>query len=118
MNGLALRQAIAHIHADPAWLRKILLYGLCCLSIFGAPLAIGWVMESIDNSRKGYPTPLPPWFDWTSRYLIGLFTLLIDFTFFVLPLLVQVSPLLALQPPTRARFSSGLRVPLPSGCCL
>jgi hypothetical protein len=45
-------------------------------------------MESIDNSRKGYPTPLPPWFDWTSRYLIGLFTLLIDFTFFVLPLLV------------------------------
>jgi hypothetical protein len=88
MNGMALRQAIAPIHADPAWLRKLLLYGLCSLTIIGAPIAAGWVMESIDNSRKGYPTPLPPWFDWTSRYLIGLFALLIDFTFFVLPLLI------------------------------
>lgn len=58
------------------------------LTLIGYPLAAGFVVESMDNSRKGYPTPLPPWYDWTTRYLIGIFTLLIDFVFFVLPLLV------------------------------
>jgi hypothetical protein len=87
-GGGGLRLAIATLHADPLWLPKILLHGLLGLSLIGAPLAAGWVMESMDNSRKGYPTPLPPWSDWTARYLIGIFVLLIDFSFFLLPLMV------------------------------
>ena len=83
-----LGHAIATIHADPRWLPKIVLHGLLGISLIGAPLALGWVMESMDNSRKGYPTPLPPWSDWTARYLIGIFVLLIDFSFFLLPLLL------------------------------
>lgn len=83
-----LRTALANIHRDPLWRRKILIGGALMLTLGGYPWAVGLVMESLDNSRKGYPTPLPPWRGWSTRYLIGLFALLIDFAFFVLPLLV------------------------------
>jgi hypothetical protein len=42
-------------------------------------------MESMDNSRRGFPTPLPPWSDPLTRYLAGLLALLIDMTFFLFP---------------------------------
>jgi hypothetical protein len=85
---IALRDAIITVHRDPRWLVKCLTHGALMLSLIGAPIAAGFVLESYDNSRKGYPTPLPPWSDWTIRWLAGLFALLIDFTFFVLPLLI------------------------------
>lgn len=85
---ISLRDAVATVHRDPRWWFKCLIHGALMLSVFGAPIAAGFVLESYDNSRKGYPTPLPPWSDWTIRWLSGLFALLIDFTFFVLPLLV------------------------------
>ena len=83
-----LLTALRNIHADRLWWRKILIGGALMLTILGYPFAAGMVVESMDNSRKGYPTPLPPWGDWSSRYLIGLFSWLIDFLFFALPLLV------------------------------
>ena len=57
------------------------------LTVVGYPWPAGLVIESLDNTRKGFPTPLPPWRDWFNRYIIGLFAALIDFIYFVLPLL-------------------------------
>lgn len=82
-----IRIALRNIHADPAWWRKILIGGALMLTIIGYPFAAGLVVESMDNTRKGYPTPLPPWGDWSSRFLIGVFAWLVDFLFFVLPVL-------------------------------
>jgi len=82
----ALHTALATIHRDPRWWPKVLVGGALMLSLVGYPLAVGMVMVSMEHSRNGFPTPLPPWTDWTTRYLIGLFTLLIDFVFFGLPL--------------------------------
>ncbi len=83
-----LRTAIRTVHSDPLWWRKILIGGALFMSIVGAPFAGGWVIEYIDNSRKGYPTPLPPWFDWTTRWLMGMFAWIIDFLFYVMPFMV------------------------------
>jgi len=58
------------------------------MSIVGAPFAGGWIIEYIDNSRKGYATPLPPWFDWSTRWIMGMFAWIIDFLFYVMPLMI------------------------------
>jgi hypothetical protein len=84
----ALRAAAATVHRDERWWLKCLGYGAAALSGVGLPLAAGFVMESLDNSRRGFPTPLPPWADPSLRWLTGLFALLIDFAFFLLPIVV------------------------------
>lgn len=80
--------ALTHIHRDPFWWRTIGIGAALMLTGIGFPLGVGLVVEYMENCRKGFATPLPPWYDWSTRYLIGLFALLIDFFFFVLPLLV------------------------------
>lgn len=89
-----LRTALTNIHRDPHWWRTVLIGGACMLSIVGWPMASGLVVESMENTGKGYPTPLPPWIDLGTRYLIGLFALLIDFVLFILPLFVGGAVLL------------------------
>jgi hypothetical protein len=84
----SLRGALATVHRDERWWAKCLGYGALALTGLGLPLAAGFVMESLDNTRRGYPTPLPPWSDPSLRWLTGLFCLLIDFAFFVLPVLL------------------------------
>lgn len=84
----ALRAALATVHGDERWWLKCVGYGAAALTGLGLPLAAGFVMESLDNSRRGYPTPLPPWSDPSLRWLTGLFCLLIDFAFIILPLLL------------------------------
>lgn len=80
--------AVALVCRDPAWWRKCLLHGALAMTIIGLPLATGFIMESYDNTRRGFPVPLPPWRDWTLRALTGIFALLIDLAFFLLPLMV------------------------------
>jgi hypothetical protein len=92
-----LRSALAAVHADGRWWAKCLGYGAAALTGFGLPLAAGFVMESLDNTRRGFPTPLPPWSDPSLRWLTGLFCLLIDFAFFVLPVLVGAVLLLCVS---------------------
>src|SRR5262245_13318965 len=84
---MSLRAALANIHNDRLWWRKVLIGGALMLTIVGYPWATGLVIESLDNTLKGFPTPLPPWRDWFNRYIIGLFAALIDFIYFILPLL-------------------------------
>ncbi len=86
-GAVSLRSALATLHRDRQWWLLCLGYGLAAATGVGLPLAVGFVMESLDNSRRGYPTPLPPWSDPVTRYLSGFFALLIDFAFFLLPLL-------------------------------
>jgi hypothetical protein len=81
-----LRTALANIHRDRFWWRKILIGGALMLTVVGYPWAAGLVMESLDNTRRGFPFPLPPWREWGSRYIIGLFAVLIDVLFFGLPI--------------------------------
>lgn len=81
-----LRTALANIHRDTQWWRKILIGGALMLTIVGYPWGAGLVMESLDLTRKGFPTPLPPWRAWGDRYVIGLLAVLIDILFFVMPI--------------------------------
>ncbi len=83
-----LRTAVSNIHRDPLWWRKVLIGGALSLTVFGLPWAAGLVVQSYDNIRRGYPTPLPPGGDWSTRYIVGFLALMIDFVFFVLPVMV------------------------------
>ncbi|MFV9506301.1 MAG: DUF4013 domain-containing protein [Oscillochloridaceae bacterium umkhey_bin13] len=85
---ISLREAMSTVQQDSRWWVHCLSYGFAAATGLGLPLTAGFVMESFDNSRRGYPTPLPPWSDPFARVITGLFTLLIDFSFFVLPVLV------------------------------
>lgn len=80
-----LREAVTTVCRDRSWWLLCLGYGGAATTLIGLPLAAGFVMESMDNSRRGFPTPLPPWSDPSTRYLAGLLALLIDMTFFILP---------------------------------
>lgn len=85
---MKLRQALHNIHRDPSWWRKTLIGGALTMSIIGIPWSAGYLVESLDNNRKGFASPLPPWIDWGTKYITGLFALLIDLVFFILPLLI------------------------------
>ncbi|HMO58507.1 MAG TPA: DUF4013 domain-containing protein [Roseiflexaceae bacterium] len=85
-----LRTAVANIHNDRLWWRKVLIGGALSCTIFGYFFSAGLVVENMDNTRRGYPTPLPPWADWSTRFLIGLFASLIDFLFYLLPWLLAL----------------------------
>jgi hypothetical protein len=83
----SLRTALATVHRDRLWWRKVLVGGGLWLTVVGAPAVEGHSMESLDNTLNGYPTPLPRWNDLITKWVQGMFALVIDFTYFVLPLL-------------------------------
>jgi hypothetical protein len=83
-----LRDAIRVIHADKYWWKAVGIAGLCATTLIGYPIAAGLVIEHLDNTRKGYDRPLPPFVDWSTRWLIGFFAVLIEFVFYVMPTLV------------------------------
>jgi hypothetical protein len=80
-----LRSALATIHRDPHWWRTVLIGGALMATVVGYPWVAGLETESLENTRKGFATPLPRWSDWANRYVIGLLAVLIDIVFFVLP---------------------------------
>jgi hypothetical protein len=82
---MTLRAALRNIHRDPAWWRKILIGGALAMTGLGLPWPAGMVVESMENIRRGFPTPLPLWREWGNRYIIGFGALLIDFVFYLIP---------------------------------
>lgn len=90
----SLKTALTTIHRDPAWWCKSLIGGALWLTVVGYPIVEGYQIESIDNSKSGYPTPLPRWNDLGSKAVQGLFGLLIDFFYFLFPLLASALLLL------------------------
>src|SRR4030095_2146013 len=82
---MGFRTALSTIHRDPHWWRTVLIGGALMATIVGYPWVAGLEMESLENTRKRFATPLPRWNDWANRYVIGLLAVLIDILFFVLP---------------------------------
>src|SRR3712207_2995963 len=82
-----LRVALKIIHSDREWWRKILTGGALWLTLVCWPLVEGHQLESIENSQRGFPTPLPRWADFGTKGLVGFFAIIIDFFYFVLPVL-------------------------------
>jgi Protein of unknown function (DUF4013) len=80
-----LRSALSTIHRDPHWWRTVLIGGALMATVVGYPWVAGLEIQSLENTRKGFATPLPRWHDWANRYVIGLLAVLIDIMFFVLP---------------------------------
>jgi len=80
--------ALRIIHADREWWRKALMGGALWLSLVGWPIVEGYQLESIENSQRGFPTPLPRWYAFADKMVVGIFALLIDFFFFVFPILL------------------------------
>ena len=83
-----LSTALRTIHADRDWWKKILLGGALWLTVIGWPVVEGHQLESIENSQNGFPTPLPRWNDPGSKAVVGIFALIIDFFYFLFPLLL------------------------------
>jgi hypothetical protein len=90
----ALRAATGIVHRDREWPRKVVIGGTLWLSLVGYPLVEGFQIESIENTRNGFPAPLPRWGAWGSKALNGIFAAVIDFFFFVLPLMLAFLALL------------------------
>ena len=82
---MTLRSALSNIHRDPHWWRTVLIGGALMATVVGYPWVAGFEIQSLENTRKGFATPLPHWHDWANRYVIGLLAVLIDIMFFVLP---------------------------------
>lgn len=85
---MTLRTALANIHADRHWWRTVLIGGALMLTLIGVPVPWGLAIDSLHNSQRGFPTPLPPIAGVFDRVMIGLFGLLIDFLFFLFPIMV------------------------------
>ncbi len=83
-----LGAAMRTVHADPDWWRKVLLGGALWLTVVGWPTVEGHQLESLENSRRGFPAPLPRWDGLTNKAVIGVFALVIDFFYFIFPLLI------------------------------
>lgn len=83
-----LRESLRVVHADKRWWRAVAVAGLCGMTLFGYPISAGFIIAHLENTRKGYATPLPPLVDWSTRWLMGLFAVLIDFIFYALPAMI------------------------------
>lgn len=83
-----LSKAVRTIHADRDWWHKVLVGGGLWTILAGWPLTEGFQLESVDNSQRGYPTPLPRWHGFGDKLVIGIFAIVIDFFFFFFPTLL------------------------------
>jgi hypothetical protein len=83
----SLKTALSIIHRDRQWWLKMLIGGALWLTIVGYPIVEGYQIESIENTSNGYPTPLPRWNDLGTKAVQGLFAFVIDFFFFLFPVL-------------------------------
>ena len=85
---MSLTTAFRTIHSDTNWWKRVLVGGALMSTMFGYPFVAGFEVENLDNTRKGFPTPLPPWAVMGTRYIIGLFATLIDFLYYFVPLFI------------------------------
>jgi hypothetical protein len=83
-----LRTALATVRRDPGWWHKLLVGGLLASTGIGLIMVEGYAIESLDNTRNGFATPLPRWRDWSLKAIQGMFGLIIDFFYFLFPILL------------------------------
>lgn len=87
-NRQALRNSTALVFADHRWPLKIGIGGLLMLTLLGFVLPQGFIIEHLDNSRRGYRTPLPFWRLWGDKAIMGLLAFIFDAVYFGAPLVV------------------------------
>lgn len=84
----ALADGVRTVFADRAWPLKVGVGGLLLLTLIGVILPQGFLVEHLDNSRRGFRTPMPMWRQWGDKAVMGLLTTVIDFVYFALPFIV------------------------------
>lgn len=84
----SLKTALSTVHRDRQWWQKSLIGGALWLTVVGYPFVEGFQIESLENTNNGYPSPLPRWNDLGTKAIQGLFAFVIDFFFFIFPVLL------------------------------
>lgn len=84
----ALGDGLRAVLADRAWPLKVGVGGLLMLTLIGLILPQGFLVEHLDNSRRGFRTPMPMWRQWGDKAIMGLLTTVMDFVYFVLPFIL------------------------------
>lgn len=72
---------------EGSW-RRLLFGGLLCLSIIGIPFAAGYLFHYAVALRDGRDVEMPPWGEWTKRFMAGLHFLGVFVAWYVLVLLI------------------------------
>ena len=85
-----LSASIKLIFTDRQWPLKLGIGGLLLISGIGLVFPYGLLIEHLDNSRRGFRVPLPPWRQWGDKAVLGTLALIFDFTYFVLPLICMI----------------------------
>jgi hypothetical protein len=88
-----LRQAITTIFSDRRWPIKIAVGGAFMLTIIGMVLPQGFLIEHLDNSRRGFRTPMPAWRQWSDKAVMGMLAVMFDFVYFLLPIIAAMMAL-------------------------
>ncbi len=89
----ALRQALTTVFSDRQWPLKIAIGGGFMLTIIGIVLPQGFLIEHLDNSRRGYRSPLPGWRQWSDKAVMGMLATMFDFVYFLLPIIAAMMAL-------------------------
>ena len=82
-----LREGVATVFADRRWPIKVAVGGGLMLTILGVIFPQGLVIEHLENSRRGFRSPLPAWRQWGDKAVMGLLAVVFDFVYFIFPLL-------------------------------
>ena len=88
--GQALREGIRAVLADRRWPLKIGAGGALMLTLVGIIFPQGFLIEHLENSRRGFRTPMPLWHQWLDKAVMGLLAVVFDFVYFVLPIFVTL----------------------------
>lgn len=103
----SLGAALRGVFADRWWWLKIAVGGGLMLTLVGIIFPQGLLIEHIDNTKRGFRTPLPSWRQWTDKAVMGLLATVLDFVYFLFPamgisviLFCGVVPLLLKSAPT------------------
>jgi hypothetical protein len=86
----ALIQGLGAVFADRRWPLKVGIGGALMLTIVGIIFPQGFLIEHLENSRRGFRTPLPLWHQWMDKAVMGLLAVVFDFVYFLLPIIVTL----------------------------
>lgn len=83
----SLKLALRAVFADRLWWLKIAIGGGWMVTLLGIIMPQGFLIEYLDNIKRGYRTPLPMWRQWSDKAVMGLLATVIDFVYFLFPVL-------------------------------
>lgn len=86
----ALREGLRTVFADRSWPLKIGAGGALMLTLIGLIFPQGFLIEHLENSRRGFRTPMPLWHQWLDKAVMGLLAVVFDFVYFLLPIIVTL----------------------------